>query len=279
MVESYFARHADAVDAMLLTARLSGVFAAYAWQYSTYVENQMPCLARKDRWMSPEQIVTSVPPDWGKIKVFGCDAYELIPNNKFAKYPGTARGRKLLFIGYLRGRVGAALFDPVSRQVITGATNVIYVENMNDRIDALRHFDARREALKKNSRSDSLPLQINDFDESQLQATSSSATRKLFTSPDEQELGPSQLLAEESEDPADSQAEQPQTQAVGGAGSTAKSPSALHPASLKADEVRKILIGEANMRPVRMVPVGTVSKVTLEERASFWPSRCRSSIP
>ena len=82
MVESYFARHADAVDAMLLTARLSGVFAAYAWQYSTYVENQMPCLARKDRWMSPEQIVTSVPPDWGKIKVFGCDAYELIPNNK-----------------------------------------------------------------------------------------------------------------------------------------------------------------------------------------------------
>ena len=96
--------------------------------------------------------------------------------------------------GYLRGRAGAALFDPVSRQVITGATNVIYVENMNDRIDALRHFDARREALKKNSRSDSLPLQINDFDESRLQATSSSATRKLFTSPDEQELGPSQLL-------------------------------------------------------------------------------------
>ena len=169
-------------------------------------------------------------------------------------------------MGYLRGRVGAALFDPVSRQVITGATNVIYVENMNDRIDALRHFDARREALKKNSRSDSLPLQINDFDESRLQATSSSATRKLFTSPDEQELGPSQLLAEESEAPADSQAEQPKAQAVGGAGSTAKSPSALHPASLKADEVRKILIGEANMRPVRMVPVGTVSKVTLEER-------------
>ena len=95
--------------------------------------------------------------------------------------------------------VGAALFDPVSRQVITGATNVIYVENMNDRIDALRHFDARREALKKNSRSDSLPLQIDDFNESRLHATSSSATRKLFTSPDVQELGPSQLLAEESE--------------------------------------------------------------------------------
>ena len=94
-----------------------------------------------------------------------------------------------------------------------------------------------------------------------------------------QELGPSQLLAEESEAPADSQAEQPKAQAVGSAGSPAKSPSALHPASLKADEVRKTLIGEANMCPVRMVPVGTVSKVTLEERASFWPSRCRSSIP
>ena len=59
-----------------------------------------------------------------------------------------------MFIGYLRGRVGAALFDPVSRQVITGATNVIYVENMDDRIDALRHFDARREALKKNRSCD-----------------------------------------------------------------------------------------------------------------------------
>ena len=67
VAESYFARHADAVDAMLQSARLSGVFAAYAWQYSAYVENQMPCLARKDRWMSPAQIVTSVPPDWGKI--------------------------------------------------------------------------------------------------------------------------------------------------------------------------------------------------------------------
>ena len=66
--------------------------------------------------MNPIQILTKEVPDLSLIKVFGCDAYEKIPNDRFAKYPGITRGRKLLFMGYMRGRRGACLFDPVERK-------------------------------------------------------------------------------------------------------------------------------------------------------------------
>ena len=85
------------------------------------------------------------------MRTFGCDVYELVPNDPLRKYPGILKGRKMIFLGYMKGRKGAALFDPIHRKIISGSENIIFHEDMRDRIDALAHFDAK-EALTKGRR-------------------------------------------------------------------------------------------------------------------------------
>ena len=257
VVESWFARHSDNVDALLSHARLSGVFACYAYSYSCYVENRLPCL-KKDRYMSPIQILTKEVPDLSLIKVFGCDSYEKIPNDPFAKYPGITRGRKLLFMGYMRGRRGACLFDPVERKVITGSENVVFVENMADRKDALRAFDSRRRALKVGKTVSSQPLQLDDFVEQDSDPTTSSAVRRLFTHPEEDELERDDEDDEPPEDVAeDHTGEQPEERPP---------PSPMHSEKQKARRMQKIINDAGHLRPVRMVRVGKRKAMTPEEQ-------------
>ena len=47
--------------------------------------------------------------------MFGCDVYEVIPNDQFKKYPGSPRGRKIIFVGFDENRAGFKLFDPYTR--------------------------------------------------------------------------------------------------------------------------------------------------------------------
>ena len=257
VVESWFARHSDNVDALLSHARLSGVFACYAYSYSCYVENRLPCL-KKDRYMSPIQILTKEVPDLSLIKVFGCDAFEKIPNDPFAKYPGITRGRKLLFMGYMRGRRGACLFDPVERKVITGSENVVFVENMADRKDALRAFDSRRRALKVGKTVSSQPFQLDDFVEQDSDPTTSSAVRRLFTHPEEDELERDDEDDEPPEDVAeDHTGEQPEERPP---------PSPMHSEKQKARRMQKIINDAGHLRPVRMVRVGKRKAMTPEEQ-------------
>ena len=59
---------------------------------------------------------------------------------------------------------------------------------MDDRIDALRHYDRRAAQLKKGVRMERQELQSNDFEIVASDPTSSSAVRRLFTStPDDPE--------------------------------------------------------------------------------------------
>ena len=54
---------------------------------------------------------------WDKTRVFGRDAYQLIPSDPMAKVPGTImKGRKVIFLGFTNGYNGYRVFDPESRR-------------------------------------------------------------------------------------------------------------------------------------------------------------------
>ena len=93
LAENWFREHFRAANSMLWEARLSPIFWADAVQYSQFLFNRSPNSHVGDH-TTPFEIVTRHKPRWDKFKVFGCDAFQQIPNNPYYKYPGIPRGRR-----------------------------------------------------------------------------------------------------------------------------------------------------------------------------------------
>ena len=56
----------------------------------------------------PQEIWTGSKPNYDKLRIFGCEAYALIP-----------RSRKCVFLGYgPDGEIGYRLWDPENRQIV-----------------------------------------------------------------------------------------------------------------------------------------------------------------
>ena len=144
IAEAWFKDHFDAADAMLFEARLSPAFWADAVLYSQYLYNRMPNLHTGTS--TPHQMLTGQRARWDKIRVFGADAFMLIPNDNFAKVPGIVKGKKVIFVGFTLNCNGYRVFDPEARRYMT-VNNIVFFESFKHRIDALRHHDKRRELM------------------------------------------------------------------------------------------------------------------------------------
>ena len=79
-------------------ARLSPAFWVDAVSYSQYLRNRTP---NSHSGMSTAwEMLTGRKANWSKMKVFGCDVFEFIANDKFSKVPGLLRDLKMLFKGF-----------------------------------------------------------------------------------------------------------------------------------------------------------------------------------
>jgi hypothetical protein len=81
-------------DVLLWNARLAPQFWSYAIDYVVYQSNRTPVKVGNVWFKSPHHYYTGEVPQWDKWRVFGCDAFSLIPNNKLKKYPGIPNGKK-----------------------------------------------------------------------------------------------------------------------------------------------------------------------------------------
>ena len=84
---------------------------------------------------------------WDKLRVWGCDAYHLIPNGPLAKLPGIVKGRKVIFAGFTPGCNGYRLFHPSPESTQPLITCTFY-KSFKHRIDALRYHDKRRALIE-----------------------------------------------------------------------------------------------------------------------------------
>ena len=173
IAEVWFRDMFESADALLFEARLSPAFWCNAVSYSQHCYNRVPNSHTGPS--TPYQMLTGKRARWDKLRVWGCDAYHLIPNDPLAKVPGIVKGRKVIFVGFTPGCNGYRVFDPESRKYST-VDNVYFYESFKHRIDALRHHDKRR-ALMKNGKNQ--PIQIDDWDDGNAQGV-----RNLFTNPD-----------------------------------------------------------------------------------------------
>ncbi len=124
---------------------MSPAFWADAVLYSQYVYNRMP--NSKTGPKTPHELLTETRARWDKIRVFGSDVYQLIPNDPYRKVPGIIKGRKVIFVGFHSTMLRYKVFDPENRQYMV-VNNCYFYEGMGHRIDALRSFDKRRSLMK-----------------------------------------------------------------------------------------------------------------------------------
>ena len=243
LADNWFREHFRAANSMLWEARLSPVFWADAVKYSQFLFNRTPN-DHVGMHTSPYEIVTGQKPRWDKFKVFGCDAFQHIPNNPYYKVPGIPRGRRLIFIDFDDSMMGYKCFDPEDRNYIN-TSNLYFNESFAHRIDALRHHDQRRALLKRDAEQ---PLQMDDFAD-----PNSDAVRALYLDPDAPQ-------------PSDDEA------ASGGV------PGPLSPTTMAADLVHSRLTEGVVLRPLRLLPIGKEAPFT-EADSAFLDFALRSHIP
>ena len=265
IAESWFRDHFEAADALLWEARLSPAFWADAILYSQHIANRVPnCHTGPS---TPHQMLTGERSRWDKIRVFGADAYHVIPNDDLAKIPGIVKGNKVIFVGFTVGCNGYRVFDPESREYST-VSDVYFYEGFSHRIDALRHHDRRRELLKQGKVQ---PPQIDDFDDPDETAR---GVRNLFMDPDAPRSG----AHEDNDNTNDAlqAAEHAENDNTNGALQAAEhaqndntndddlqaeesaddTPSSASQRSVNFEKARQLLQSSEVLRPLRLLPFG-----------------------
>ncbi len=268
--EVWFRVHFEAADCMLWEARLSPVFWADAIMYSCFLANRTPL--KPNMPTTPWETVTGMRARWDKLKVFGCDVFEHIPNNSLAKVPGLPKGRRLLFMGFNPLAAGWKVFDPETRRYFS-VNDAYFYEDMRPRIDSLRHHD-RRWAMVKAGQP--VPFVADDFDRDTL--TRAQAVRNLYLDAN----APSPLaaitdqLANVSEGATESASEGGSSSPLRGEDGV-QLPSGEQAASLhqrgplrkeaqRAERARNVLRQAALLRPLRTSAVGIPLKLTVEDK-------------
>ena len=79
-----------------------------------YLINQSPSTAIGCK--IPQEVWKGHPCDYSKLKVFGCDAYALVPEHQCSKlYP---KSKRYILVGYGDGTKGYRLWDPTTHKII-----------------------------------------------------------------------------------------------------------------------------------------------------------------
>ena len=244
IAEVWFRDMFETADALLFEARLSPAFWCDAVSYSQHCYNRMP--NRHTGPSTPHQMLTGARARWDKLRLFGCDAYHLIPNDPLAKVPGIVKGKKTIFVGFTDGCNGYRVFDPEARRYST-VDNVYFYESFKHRIDALRHHDQRRALMKAGKVQ---PVQVDDWEDSNAQGV-----RNLFTNPDASE---NEKEKEKEDMSRTSEEEDVSQEAESSAEATQTRP-------LDEDLAREVLQSAEVLRPLRLLPIGKEARWTKQD--------------
>jgi len=110
---------------MLLEARLPESFWAEAVNTAVYLHNRSP--TRSLDGCTPYEAWNGSKPDLAHIKVFGCDAYLFVPDEKRGKLQ--AKSQKCVLMGYVWNTTKMwRLWDPIGKRVVVGS-NVRFDED------------------------------------------------------------------------------------------------------------------------------------------------------
>ena len=115
----------ERIVSMLQHSGLSDGFWAEALLTVVHIINMSP--SRPLGLQIPQEIWTGSKPNYDKLRIFGCEAYALIPKDDHRKLE--PRSRKCIFLGYgPDGEIGYRLWDPEHRQIVR-SSDVVFNES------------------------------------------------------------------------------------------------------------------------------------------------------
>ena len=116
----------ESARCMLQHKQLSNAFWAEAINTATYVLNRAPTTAVEGK--TPEEVWSGTKPSVQHLRVFGCDAYAHVPDEKRTKLD--SKSRKCIFLGYVEGTKCYRLYDTENGSIIK-SRDVKFVECEN----------------------------------------------------------------------------------------------------------------------------------------------------
>eukprot|EP00253_Pinus_taeda_P034717 PITA_34717 len=116
-----------------------------------YVINRSPSKAIDCK--VPQEVWKGHPCDYSKLRVFGCDAYALVPKHQRTKLD--PKSKRYIFVGYGDGTKGFRLWDPTTRKIIINR-DVRFNESSLVQLDVDRR-------LKQDDVSDFQHIQFDSF--------------------------------------------------------------------------------------------------------------------
>ena len=145
-------------NSMLFASRLSHVLWPSAVAHANLLRNRLPLTGLGP--YTPYELFFHKRPRIDNLRVFGCDAYKLLPI--YPKIPGQAARKRLIYVGESADRVGFRCFDPVTYKFSTEFELIFDEASAKKRINSLYEYDARRD-LKRQGNLHKLPLQTDDY--------------------------------------------------------------------------------------------------------------------
>ena len=127
-------------NAMLFSARISHILWPSAVAHANLVRNRLPIRGLGP--YTPYEIFFGKRPRVDQLRVWGCDAYKLLPT--YPKIPGQIARKRLIYCGETADRVGYRVFDPVTYKFSTEFELIFDEDSARKRISSLYEHDARR---------------------------------------------------------------------------------------------------------------------------------------
>lgn len=137
---------------MLQQANLCKRFWGEAVMTAIYLKNRSPTVALTG--CTPEEAWTGSKVDLSHLRVFGCAAYSLIPEQKRQKLD--AKAKSYIFVGYSDTSKGYRLADPSDPRKVILSRNVTFIENM--------FYNQVAERANNDFNSDVIPYVLNSND-------------------------------------------------------------------------------------------------------------------
>ena len=162
-------------NAMLFSARLSHILWPSAVAHANMLRNRLPIRGLGP--YTPYELFTGKRPRIDQLRVFGCDAYKLLPT--YPKIPGQIARKRLIYCGETADRIGYRCFDPVTYRFSTEFELIFDEQSAKKRINSLYEHDTRR-ALQQRGQLSKLPLQADNY---AVYDASQQAVRNVFSSP------------------------------------------------------------------------------------------------
>ena len=145
-------------NAMLFSSRISHILWPSAFAHANLLRNRLPLKGLGP--YTPFELFFGKRPRVDQLRVWGCDAYKLLPT--YPKIPGQQARKRLIYLGETSDRIGFRCFDPITYKFSTEFELIFDEQSARKRINSLYEHDARR-ALAKQGKLSKLPLIADDF--------------------------------------------------------------------------------------------------------------------